>query len=657
MNLLDRMAYDTGGYTVQEILSSFCKKILEIIDLVNKNEEVCDEVRTIIENIRNEVVPDLVDDIMKELQDNVYIDSLVNVTLFDELRTELTILLNNTITDFTSRLDNCDSQLTDIVREVEEDYYKKDSVNAMVNIKVTTGEARENTDVRPINYREFDTETKQLFTGGSVSVVGEKAVGTENVKDLAITSNLRTALGSYALISCSSPDPIIVHIGLKKLIFPSGNNNLLLNNTTIYKIPSDYEVDLSGNGYSCSLYYDTIEQEFKYYEDGSANENCVYLGTIWWGTEGYKNSIFNFDYVLKDNYNNVMMKANGKLQMKNIFPSGKEVELFTKKPVNIDLENKKLKVYASGYCSILVNNYLKVLSTTDIELDLSINEYHVHILYDLDNNNLIASNLNSNENYNTRRLYNLGVIDLKNPFNSTIRCNFTVNGLSYENVLSSQFNKRWSGKKVNCLGDSITYGAGGKSWTYFIGDLIGASEVRNYGVSGSSIQDDGRNQGFINRYSNMDNDADLIIVWGGVNDHHWRTSSDYSFGDMNSTSNKTFYGALKNLCVGLKEKYKGKSILFITPMKNKGYMSGSIECPAWNVKNALGKTLTDYRNAILEVCDYYSIPVLDLYSSSGFTTGLIATETGLLFPDKLHPNEKMNKEILTPKIASACNNM
>ena len=58
MNLLDRISYDTGGYTVQEILSSFTKKILEIIDLVNKNEEVCDEAHTIIENIRNEVVPD-----------------------------------------------------------------------------------------------------------------------------------------------------------------------------------------------------------------------------------------------------------------------------------------------------------------------------------------------------------------------------------------------------------------------------------------------------------------------------------------------------------------------------------------------------------------------------------------------------------------------
>ena len=111
MDLLERIAYDTGGYTVQEILSSFTKKIIEIIDLVNKNEEVVDDAHTIIEDIRNEVVPDLVDDIMKELQDSGYFDNLVNVTLFEQLRTELTTLLNNTITDFTSRLDKFDSQL------------------------------------------------------------------------------------------------------------------------------------------------------------------------------------------------------------------------------------------------------------------------------------------------------------------------------------------------------------------------------------------------------------------------------------------------------------------------------------------------------------------------------------------------------------------
>ena len=111
MNLLDRMCYDSGGYTVQEILSSFCKKILEIVDLVNKNEEICDESHTIIENIRNEVVPQLVEDIMKELQENGYFDNLVNVTLIENLRTELTTLLNQSITDYISRLDNVNVQL------------------------------------------------------------------------------------------------------------------------------------------------------------------------------------------------------------------------------------------------------------------------------------------------------------------------------------------------------------------------------------------------------------------------------------------------------------------------------------------------------------------------------------------------------------------
>ena len=114
MNLLDRLAYDTGGYTVQEILSSFCKKILEIIDLVNKNEEVCDEAHTLIENIRNVVVPDLVNDIIKEMQVNGYFNNVVNDTLLNQLKTELTTSLNQTITAFTTRLDNFDRQLEDI---------------------------------------------------------------------------------------------------------------------------------------------------------------------------------------------------------------------------------------------------------------------------------------------------------------------------------------------------------------------------------------------------------------------------------------------------------------------------------------------------------------------------------------------------------------
>ena len=113
------MCYDIGGYTVQEILASFCEKILEIIDQVNKNEEVCDDTNRIIENIRNKDVPDLVDDIIKDMEDNGYFDNLVNVTLIDNLRTELTTLLNQTITEHTTRLDNFNSQLNVIENKVK----------------------------------------------------------------------------------------------------------------------------------------------------------------------------------------------------------------------------------------------------------------------------------------------------------------------------------------------------------------------------------------------------------------------------------------------------------------------------------------------------------------------------------------------------------
>ena len=131
MYLLDRLAYDSGGYTVQEILSSFCKKIVEIIDLVNKNEEVCEEAKTIIENIRNEVVPDLVDDIIKEMKDNGYFDKLVNVTLIENLRTELTTLLNDAITEFTNRLDNNDTLIADKFLEIQN--YLETQLNTLRN--------------------------------------------------------------------------------------------------------------------------------------------------------------------------------------------------------------------------------------------------------------------------------------------------------------------------------------------------------------------------------------------------------------------------------------------------------------------------------------------------------------------------------------------
>lgn len=65
-----------------------------------------------------------------------------------------------------------------------------DETTTQLAQKATKDEVRENTNIRPINVAEMDTETKQLFTGGAVAVVGEDAVGTENIKEKAVTPEL-----------------------------------------------------------------------------------------------------------------------------------------------------------------------------------------------------------------------------------------------------------------------------------------------------------------------------------------------------------------------------------------------------------------------------------------------------------------------------------
>ena len=243
MNLLDSIAYDTGGYTVQEILSSFCNKILEIIDLVNKNEEVCDEAHTIIENIRNEVVPELVDDIMKEMQDSGYFDSLVNVTLIEQLRTELTTLLNNAITDYTNRLDNFDSQLDSIEKERI----------LVINIKEVLGTGDISTKFNELltKMNEFNSTTI-YFPSGEYILQDTRLISNLTIKGDGITSILKCKNNEPILSILSCDNVIVENVKLdgersEKVYYEKGDNIRVENSTNI-KIKNCYSIDAVAEG-------------------------------------------------------------------------------------------------------------------------------------------------------------------------------------------------------------------------------------------------------------------------------------------------------------------------------------------------------------------------------------------------------------------------
>jgi lysophospholipase L1-like esterase len=196
------------------------------------------------------------------------------------------------------------------------------------------------------------------------------------------------------------------------------------------------------------------------------------------------------------------------------------------------------------------------------------------------------------------------------------------------------------GLKVNFLGDSITEGAGttGKDKIYhaLLAKKYGF-EARNYGISGTRIARQ-KNDAyppvdteFCTRYKTMDDDADLVVVFGGTNDFG---HGDAMFGHFTDRTNDTFYGACHVLMQGLIEKYPEARIVIMTPIHRDNEDSDKGD----GTKPNGSLPLIDYVNAIKEVAQYYSLPVLDLWSVSGLQPKVPVIKEKYC-PDGLHPND------------------
>ena len=194
------------------------------------------------------------------------------------------------------------------------------------------------------------------------------------------------------------------------------------------------------------------------------------------------------------------------------------------------------------------------------------------------------------------------------------------------------------GKKVNVLGDSITEGVGAscieKAFPSVMKELGEFEVVRNYGISGTRVarqiiapgeEVTSFDHDYCERYVDMDDDADIIVVFGGTNDFG---HGNAEFGTLENTTPDTFCGAVDYLMRGLIEKYPTSEIVFLTPLHRS---------EEDNV-NSHGYVLSDYREVILEAAEKYSIPVLDLYGMGGIQPRIKA-QLDAFMPDGLHPND------------------
>lgn len=209
-----------------------------------------------------------------------------------------------------------------------------------------------------------------------------------------------------------------------------------------------------------------------------------------------------------------------------------------------------------------------------------------------------------------------------------------------------------AGKKINFLGDSITEGVGTSGYPKRYCDLIAiacGAECRNYGISGTRIavqkmpsDPPSFDLYFSSRVESMDADADVIFVFGGTNDFG---HGDAPFGCMEDRTPETFYGGLHDLYTRLVDRYSGKLIVIATPLHRLGENSRNGE----RKPNDAG-SLRDYVQAIRQVAEYYSLPVLDLFAVSGMQPA-VESQRKRFMPDGLHPNDA-GHVLLAQKIIS-----
>ena len=216
---------------------------------------------------------------------------------------------------------------------------------------------------------------------------------------------------------------------------------------------------------------------------------------------------------------------------------------------------------------------------------------------------------------------------------------------SYENTMKINRQDRkiiadsevdFSDCKITCLGDSITAASNldtienyqSMSYPSKLGEILGAEEVVNLGIGGSSI---GRywENAFVDRYQEIPEDTDVILVMGGTNDGF--CASEKELGSLEKREKDTFTGDLDELLFGLQKDYPDAQIVLITPLPN--------------VLHDLLRKSRDYllpQSAFVRVMkqlgEEHGIPVIDLYNSNFLDTHDAAVIHALM-PDGVHGNE------------------
>ena len=181
-------------------------------------------------------------------------------------------------------------------------------------------------------------------------------------------------------------------------------------------------------------------------------------------------------------------------------------------------------------------------------------------------------------------------------------------------------------KIIDFLGDSITEGVGvtnrGENrYDNVLKKLCGLRAVYNYGIGGTRLAHQQKPSAkprhdlcFCGRAYDLNPDADIIVVYGGVNDY---IHGDAPIGQYGDETPATFYGAVRFLMNLLRTQYADKTVVFLTPARLFYFGMSGAEPSIRENKREDALPLLGYTEIIKKTAAEFDIPVLDMHEKLG----------------------------------------
>ena len=180
-------------------------------------------------------------------------------------------------------------------------------------------------------------------------------------------------------------------------------------------------------------------------------------------------------------------------------------------------------------------------------------------------------------------------------------------------------------KAIAFLGDSITEGVGVTDLNNRYDNVLkrecGLRATYNYGISGTRLahqtvpsEKPRYDLCFCGRAYDLNRDADIIVVYGGVNDY---LHGDAPFGRFGDSTPATFCGGVRFLMNLLKTEFANKTVVFLTPARL-CYDGMNGEKPSNRAsKREDAQPLQAYIDIIKRTATELEIPALDMYENLG----------------------------------------